>query len=73
MWKILVVTSFIFSGCSHFTFNKQMCDQIASQPNAIVPQECMKYSEKDAQKAFDNIKNKHKTSNKDIIKFEKKD
>ena len=71
MWKFYIIAVLFFSGCSHFTFNKQMCNQIASEPNAVVPQECMQYSEEDAQKAFDNTKNKQETSNEDIIEFNK--
>jgi len=69
MWKFYIIAVFIFSGCSHFTFNKQMCDKIASEPNSVIPQECMQYSEEDAQKAFDNTKNKQQTSDEDIIEF----
>ena len=71
MWKILIVAVFILSGCSHFTFNKQMCKEIASEPNAVIPQECMQYNENDAKKAFDNTKNKQQTSKEDIIEFNK--
>ena len=71
MWKFYIIAVLFFSGCSYFTFNKQMCNQIASEPNAVVPQECMQYSEEDAQKAFDNTKNKQETSNEDIIEFNK--
>ena len=71
MWKFYIVAVFIFSGCSQFTFNKQMCNEIASEPNAVIPQECMQYSEEDAKKAFDNTKNKQETSDEDIIEFSK--
>ena len=71
MWKFSIITVFILSGCSHFTFNKQMCEQIASEPNAIIPQECMQYNEDDAKKAFEGTKNKQQTSDEDIIKFSK--
>jgi len=71
MWKFSIVTVLILSGCSHFTFNKQMCEQIASEPNAVIPKECMVYSEEDAKKAFENTKNKTQTSKEDIIEFNK--
>ena len=73
MYKLLLVAIFAFSGCSHFTFNAKMCDQIASDPHATVPQECRNYNEEEAQKAFDNTKNRTETSDKEIIEFNKKD
>ena len=73
MWKFSIITIFILNGCSHFTLNKQMCEQIASEPNAIIPQECMQYNEDDAKKAFEGTKNKQQTSDEDIIEFNKND
>jgi len=54
----------------HFTFNAAMCEQIASEPNAVVPQECRNYSEKEADKAFNKVTDEKKVSDKDI-KFDK--
>lgn len=71
MWKFHIVAILAFSGCTHFTFNKEMCTKIASEPNAVMPQECLPYIEEDAKKAFDNTKNKEQTSNEDIIEFSK--
>ena len=73
MWKLSIITVLLLSGCSHFTFNKQICEQIASEPNSVMPQECKPYVEDDAQKAFDNTKNKVQTSDEDIIEFNKND
>mgnify|MGYP006899575031 FL=1 len=72
MYKILSISVLllIISGCSNFTINATMCEQMASEPNAVIPQECQKYSEKKAQKSFDKFKDKHK-NNEDIIKFSK--
>ena len=70
MWKYYLVALFIFSGCSNVTFNATMCDQIASEPNAVVPQECRKYSEEEAQKAFDKTQPKVE-SKEDIVEFNK--
>jgi hypothetical protein len=70
MWKVYLITVFIFSGCSNFTFNTTMCDQIATDPNAVVPQECRNYSEKEAQKAFDKSKPKP-ISNEEMLEFNK--
>ncbi len=70
MWKYYLVALFIFSGCSNVTFNATICDQIASEPNAVVPQECRKYSEEEAQKAFDKTQPKLE-SKEDIVEFNK--
>lgn len=52
------------------TFNASMCDKIASDPNAIMPQECRNYNEEEAQKAFDKTKHKQE-SKEDIVEFNK--
>lgn len=56
MTKFLLLIPFLFSACSYFTFNAAMCEQLASDPNAIMPTECRNYDEKEADKAF--FKNK---------------
>jgi len=66
----LIATLLIFSGCSNMTFNASMCDKIASDPNAIMPQECRNYNEEEAQKAFDKTKHKQE-SKEDIVEFNK--
>ena len=74
MWKLVVLSVFLLSGCSYFTFNATMCDQIARDPNAIIPQECRNYDEEEAQKAFDKTKVKQTSDEeiiKDSIKFDK--
>ncbi|MCD6259829.1 MAG: hypothetical protein RBR54_11290 [Sulfurimonas sp.] len=58
----------LLSGCSYFTINATMCDEIASDPHANVPKECRKYSEEDAQKAFDKADKKQ--SSEEILKFD---
>ncbi len=66
----LVILLIVFSGCSNITFNAKMCEEIASDPQAVMPQECRVYSEEEAQKAFD--KTKHKVESKeDIVEFSK--
>lgn len=70
MWKLYILTIFILSGCSHFTFNATMCDQIANDPNAVIPQECRNYSEEEAEKAF-NKTTKKPVSNEEILEFNK--
>lgn len=70
MWKVYLVSVLIFSGCSNMKFNASMCDQIATDPNAVVPQECRNYSEKEAEKAFNKTKKKP-ISNEEILEFNK--
>nr|WP_321267292.1 hypothetical protein [uncultured Sulfurimonas sp.] len=71
MYKYFFIAILIFSGCSNITFNAAMCDQIRSDPNAIVPQECRNYDEEEAQKAFDNTKHNQQESKEDIVEFNK--
>jgi hypothetical protein len=66
MYKTTIILAFMISGCSNFTFNATMCDEIASQPNSVMPQECRNYDEKKADKAFNKIVDEKKTSDKDI-------
>lgn len=70
MWKIYLITIFTLTGCSNITFNATMCDQIASDPHATMPEECRNYSEAEAEKAFNKTKDKEE-SREDIIKFSK--
>jgi len=71
MYKLIFIVtigliSTFFSACSHFTFNATMCDQIASDPLATMPEECRIYNEDEAQKSFDNSHNKRIESNETI-------
>jgi len=70
--EIAIVSLVLLSGCSNFKITAAMCEEIASDPHATVPQECRAYSEKDAQKAFDKVVNEKKVSDKDI-KFVKEE
>jgi len=69
MYKILIISAFFFSGCSYFTFNANMCNEIASDPHATVPEECRVYNEAEAQKAFDKTDKKQSSES---IEFNKK-
>lgn len=70
MWKLYLLAVAIFSGCtSHPTYNAQMCDRIAREPNAVLPQECVEYNEKDAEKAFNKTKKTIKS--KEDLEFNK--
>lgn len=66
MYKILLPIVLLLSGCSYFTFNAAMCEKIASEPGAVMPQECIDYNEKDAQKAFDKVTKSKEVSDKDL-------
>jgi len=70
MYKIFLIAIFIFSGCSNVTFNATLCEQIASEPGATVPRECIEYSEEEAAKAF-NKKASQQSSSDEIIEFNK--
>ena len=70
MYKYYLAALLILGGCSNITFNAAMCDKIASDPQAVMPEECRNYNEEEAQKAFD--KTKHKVESKeDIVEFHK--
>jgi len=72
MYGLLILMAFIFGGCANFTINAAMCDKIASEPNAVIPQECRDYNKKKAQEAFDKAVNSKKVSDKDLeVKKEK--
>ena len=64
----LVPLLLLLCGCSNWKINAAMCEQLASEPNSTIPKECKDYNEKEAKKAFDNLKNK-KQSKEDIVEF----
>lgn len=66
MYKLLILISLIFSGCASFTITATMCEQIASEPNAVMPQECRDYDEVKADKAFNKIVQEKKIADKDL-------
>ena len=72
MWKLYLLSAFLFAGCSNIEFNAAMCDKIASDPHATMPQECRIYSETEAEKAFNKTKDEKKVSDQDI-KFDKEE
>ena len=67
-----ILFSLTFSGC-YFTFNAAMCENIAMDPNGNIPQECRDYNEKEAEKAFNQTKNKTTSEDEDIIKFQQEE
>jgi len=72
MYTIAIVTVLFLSGCSNFTVNATMCEKIANEPGATVPQECKNYDKKRAAKAFNKVIDEKKVSDKDL-KFKKDD
>ena len=66
LYVTLSLTGGLFSACSYFTFNATMCEKIASDPLATMPEECRIYNEDEAQKSFDNTQNKNMESNESI-------
>ena len=70
MWKIYAIfIALVLSGCSNIEFNVAMCDKIASEPGATIPQECKNYNEEEAQKAFNKVNDEKLESKEDIVKF----
>jgi hypothetical protein len=73
MLKISLISMLFFVGCSNFTVNAAMCEQIAADPHATMPQECRNYVEKDAEKAFNKTKHDKIKNNEDLIEFKQED
>ena len=71
MYKILLLSLFLFAGCANIKVTGAMCDQIEAKPGVIPPPECKAYDEAKAEKAFNKTKNEKIESNEDIIKFSK--
>jgi len=76
MKKIFVLAIFAsLAGCSNIQINGTICDNVGVGSEPVMqngmPQECLKYDEKEAQKAFDKVKEKKKADVEDIIEFEK--
>jgi len=69
-YKISLVIVIFFSACSNFKVNASICNKIASEPNAIIPEECRVYNEEEATKAF-NQENKKKFNNDESVEFNK--
>ncbi len=72
MFKIIsfIISSIVLVGCSHFSINGMMCDQIISDPFATIPRECRNYDEELAEIASKG--KKEILSPDEMISFEKK-
>jgi len=62
--------SVFLAGCSYFSINGSMCEQISSDPSAGIPRECRNYNDEMAEKA--SRPPKGILSPDEIISFEKK-
>jgi hypothetical protein len=71
MYKILILTVVLLSGCANLKVTGTMCDDINREPGDPIPQECQAYSEKKADKAFNKKRNEQIHSVEDILKFSK--
>ncbi|QOP40222.1 hypothetical protein [Sulfurimonas marina] len=71
MYKLLILSLLVFSGCSHFRITGTMCDNINTQGGEM-PEECRAYDEKKADKAFNKVTEDKKVSNKDL-EFDKEE
>ncbi len=66
LYLILSLAGWLFAACANFTLNTAMCEQIALDPLATMPEECRIYNEDEAKKSFDNTQNKRMESNESI-------
>lgn len=71
MYKTLILSILLLSGCSNFKVTGTMCDNINTESGVNVPEECRAYNESDADKAFNKTKNEKIHSPEEIIKFSK--
>lgn len=51
MYKYIIASAIVLSGCSKFAINGMMCDKIAADPFSTIPTECRPYNDKAAKKA----------------------
>ena len=75
MMKLLAVSFMVvfLSGCTNFTINGTVCDNIMSDPNMqSIPQECRDYDEKEAEKAFFKNEKRDRPDLDDNIEFQNK-
>jgi len=69
MIKILILvfmTALAFNACSNIKVTPVICEELASEPGAVMPTECKDYSEKEAEKAFNKVVDEKKVSDKDL-------
>ncbi len=73
MWKYILASSLLFSGCAYFEFNVGMCENIGSNDDPAKIEQCRNYNEAEAQKAFDNKKKSSSALPEDAIEFKKEE
>ena len=73
MWKYILASSLLFSGCSYFEFNAAMCENIGPNDDPAKIEQCRNYNEEEAQKAFDNKKKSSSALPEDAIEFKKEE
>lgn len=66
---LMFMVSGLFIGCSNFQITGVMCNDIKKDLTATIPEECRRYSESEAQKAFD--RKTEILSTEDAIRFTK--
>ena len=71
MFKYSLALALFFSGCSYFEFNYAICESIGPNSDPSVIEKCRNYNEEEAQKAFDNTKNKPSSRDEDVLEFKK--
>jgi hypothetical protein len=69
---VFIAIALIFSACSTKTeVNSVICEELQSDPNQVVPKECKVYNETEAEKSYNKVKDKKKTSDNDAIEYTK--
>jgi len=72
MYKVLITLILALSGCTGFSVNGTMCDNIETGPGVTIPNECRNYSEEEAEKASNKLVDEKRVLDKDI-KFDSED
>ena len=66
---LLLGLSSLFIGCANFEITGTMCNEIKKDTTATIPKECRRYSQTEAEKAFD--KETQILSSEDAIEYTK--
>jgi len=66
--SVLVV---VFVGCSNFKITPEICNDLSTQRDAVMPSECRVYLEEKADKAFNKVTESKKISDKDVLQYSK--
>jgi len=63
---LLFFAALTFSGCTKIKVTPVICEELASEPGAVIPDECREYDEAAATKAFNKVVDEKKVSDKDL-------